>query len=73
MTSNDKKIISLLSRNVWVENIGQWIHNETDRMMVQRYLLDGATIEQIAEECCLSAVQTQKRLKRAKEQLFKHI
>lgn len=26
MTSNDKKIINLLSRNVWVENIGQWIH-----------------------------------------------
>lgn len=73
MTGADKRIVDSISRDSWLHTIEQWVHNETDRAMIRRYFLDGATIEMIAEEICLSAVQTQKRLKRIKEQLFKHI
>lgn len=73
MRDSDKRIVNSMSRSEWTARINEWVHNETDREMIRRNILDGASIEVIAEEHYLSAVQTQKRLKRAKEQLFKHI
>lgn len=73
MRDADKRIVDSLSRDEWMHRIEQWIHNETDRAMIRRSLLDGASIEVIAEEHYLSTVQTQKRLKKARNQLFKHI
>lgn len=73
MSQSDKRIVNSMSRSEWTVHINEWVHNETDREMIRRSLLDGASIETIAEEQNLSAVQTQKRLKRAKEQLFKHV
>jgi len=73
MNSQHQKIVNSKSADEWIAAIRQWIHNETDRKMLQRQLLDGKTIEFIAEENDLSTVQTQKRLKRAREQLFLHM
>lgn len=73
MSRKIKKIVNSLSRDEWVHNINQWVHNESDRNMLQRQLLDGKSIETIAEEYDLSTVQTQKRLQKAREQLFSHI
>lgn len=61
------------SRSEWIAIINEWIHNEVDRKMLIRYLLDGIHLESLAEEFELSTVQTQKRVDNAKKQLFKHI
>ena len=53
--------------------IEQWIHSEMDRQMLVMYLLDGKTIEQVAEAFDLSAVQTQVHISKARKQLFLHI
>lgn len=73
MNAKHQKIVNSKSYDEWVAAIKQWIHNETDRAMLKRQLLDGKTIEAIAEENDLSTVQTQKRLQKAREQLFSHI
>lgn len=66
-------IINQKSRDEWMKLIEQWIHSEMDRGMLVMYLLDGKTIEQVAEAYDLSAVQTQVHIARARKQLFLHI
>jgi hypothetical protein len=66
-------IINAKSRGEWESLIYQWVHNEVDRKMLVRYLLDGIHLEPLAEEFDLSTVQCQKRVDLAKKQLFKHI
>ena len=66
-------ILNSKSRSEWVSLISEWIHNEKDRQMIIRHLLDGICLEPLAEEFDLSVVQTQKRVDIAKKQLFKHI
>ena len=61
------------SRSEWVALIREWVHSEVDRKMIERYLLDGITLERLAEEFDLSTVQCQHRVAVAKRQLFKHI
>lgn len=70
---NNHTLINSKSRTEWELLIREWVHNETDRAMLVRRLLDGAKIEPLAEEFDLSTVQCQKRLKRAEAQLFKNI
>ena len=65
--------LSAKSRDEWESLIYQWVHNEVDRKMVSRYLLDGICLEPLAEEFNLSTVQCQRRVDSAKKQLFKHI
>lgn len=67
------EVLNTKSRSEWILLITEWIHDERDRKMLERQLLDGITIEQIAEEFNLSPVQVQKRLRKAREQLFKKI
>lgn len=68
------EIVNSKSRSEWEFLIMEWIHNEKDRQMLVRYLLDGGiTLEALAEEFELSTVQCQKRVDLAKKQLFKHI
>jgi hypothetical protein len=68
------EIVNSKSRSEWEFLIREWIHNERDRLMLVRYLLDGGiTLEALAEEFELSTVQCQKRVDLAKKQLFKHI
>ena len=70
---NDHALINSKSRTEWEMLIKEWVHNETDRKMLVRRLLDGVKIEPLAEEFDLSTVQCQKRLKKAEAQLFKNI
>lgn len=56
----------------WVKLIDEWIYNDMDRAMLKWALLDGHTIAQIAERLDMSDKQIQRRLKRAKAQLFSH-
>jgi hypothetical protein len=65
--------INTKSRSEWEMLIKEWVHNEVDRKMIERYLLDGITLERLAEEFDLSTVQCQNRVAVAKRQLFKHI
>ena len=68
------EIVNSKSRSEWEFLIREWVHNEKDRQMLVRYLLDGGiTLEDLAEEVELSSVQCQKRVDLAKKQLFKHI
>lgn len=69
----DHVLINSKSRTEWEQLIHEWVHNEVDRKMLVRRLLDGARIEPLAEEFELSTVQCQKRLKKAEAQLFKNI
>lgn len=66
-------IINAKSRSEWVSIINEWVHNEVDRRMLIRNMLDGVHLEPLAEEFDLSTVQCQKRVDTAKKQLFKHI
>lgn len=66
-------ILNARGRGEWVALINEWVHNERDRKMLIRYLLDGITLEALAEEFDLSTVQTQHSVSIAREQLFKHI
>ena len=43
-------IINANSRGEWESLIYQWVHNEVDRKMLVRYLLDGIHLEPLAEE-----------------------
>jgi hypothetical protein len=66
-------IVNAKSRSEWENLIYEWVHNEMDRRMLTRYLLDGIRLEPLAEEFDLSTVQCQKRVDLAKKQLFQHI
>lgn len=69
----DRALINTKSRSEWERLINEWVHNEVDRKMLVRRLLDGVLIGPLAEEVNLSTVQCQKRLKKAQIQLFKNI
>ena len=68
-----RHIINTRPRAEWLALINEWIHDERDRAMLARRLLDGMTMEEIAEEYGLSAVQTQKIIKKSRTQLFSHV
>ena len=60
-------------RQFWEDAIYAWIHNETDRQMLKRKYLDGVNFEPLAEEFEISVNHCQKRVDKARKQLFKHI
>ena len=66
-------IINNKSREEWLKLFKSWVHNERDRQMLERYLLDGITIENIAEEFEISVNHCQSRISSAKKQLFKNM
>lgn len=68
-----KPIINTKCRSEWEYLIREWVHDEKDRKMLTRFLLDGVRLEPLAEEFDMSSVQCQKRIFDAREQLFKHI
>lgn len=67
------ELVNSKSRTEWETLIKEWIHDERDRKMLSRHLLDGIHLEPLAEEFELSTVQCQKRVDLAKKQLFKNI
>ena len=60
-------------REEWEHLIDQWIHNDIDRQMLKRKYLDGICFEPLSEEFEMSTNHCQKRVKKARKQLFKHI
>lgn len=64
---------SNLDRYEWENLIDRWIFDEKDRIILKRKFLDNIAIEKIAEEIDMSVIQTNRRFKRAKIQLFKRI
>lgn len=64
---------SNFDRYEWENLIDRWIFDEKDRTILKRKFLDNIPIEKIAEEIEMSVIQTKRRFKRAKIQLFKHI
>lgn len=66
-------IIDDKSRSEWEKLIDEWVHDERDRAMLKRRLLDGVCFEPLAEEFNLSAVRVKERIYKAQKQLFKHI
>ena len=64
---------SNLDRFAWENLIDRWIFDERDRIILKRKFLDNISLERIAEEIDMSVVQTNRRFKKAKMQLFKKI
>jgi DNA-directed RNA polymerase specialized sigma subunit len=62
-----------LDRFEWENLIDRWIFDEKDRIILKRKFLDNIALEKIAEEIDLSVIQTNRRFKKAKMQLFKRI
>ena len=55
------------------ELISEYIHNERDRKILERRLIDGVTFEKLAEEFDMSVRQTQNIVKKNENFLFKHL
>lgn len=69
----EQEIINSKSRAEWEALIDNWVHNERDRRMLKRKMLDGICFEPLAEEFELSVNHCQAIVKKAKAQLFKNI
>ena len=52
--------------------IDEYIHNERDRAILKRRLIDGVVFEKLAEEFDLCVRQTKTIVYKSQEQLFKH-
>jgi hypothetical protein len=66
-------IVNQKSRTEWLELINEWVHNEQDRKMLERHLLDGVAFYTLSVEFFLSEEQIKKRIGKAKAQLFRHL
>lgn len=53
--------------------IDEWIHNERDRSILKRRLLDGICFEPLAEEFDLSVRQVKNIVYKAQDKLFRHM
>lgn len=75
MLKIDREIINQRSRSEWEAMIQEWVHNEQDRAMLRRHIVDGLTIEAITNEVypALEYTQIRRRIKAAKKQLFDHL
>lgn len=69
----DEDIINKKSRAEWIYLIDNWVHNEVDRQMLKRRMLDGIKFQPLSEEFELSVNQTQERVNKAMKQLFKNV
>jgi len=61
------------SNSQYREAIAEWIHNERDRKILERRLIDGVTFERLAEEFDMSDRQVRRIVLKLQEQLFKHL
>jgi hypothetical protein len=47
-------IVNRKSRSEWLNLINEWVHNEQDRKMLERHLLDGVAFYSLSIEFFLS-------------------
>lgn len=64
---------SNLDRFSFENLINRWIFDEKDRIILKRKFLDNISLERIAEEIDMSVSQTNRRFKKARNQLFKRL
>ena len=53
--------------------IDEWVHSEKDRKILHRRLIDGLTIEELAEEFDRSPRQMQRIINRLQTKVFLHL
>lgn len=53
--------------------IAEHIHNERDRKLLERRLIDGVTFERLAEEFELSVSQVKRIIWKCSETVFRHM
>lgn len=73
MRKDTKTLVNQKSRTEWLNLITEWVHDEQDRKLLERHLLDGLTYYSLSVEFYLSEEQIKKRISTAKKQLFKHV
>ena len=56
-----------------IEVIDQYVHNERNRHLLKRRLIDGIIFEDLSEEFDLSVRQTKRIVYRESEKIFKYI
>lgn len=61
-----------IPRSQWEFLIDEWIFSAKDRRLLKSRILDSLTYEQLAEEYELSTRQVARKVKKLKEQLYKH-
>ena len=54
------------------EVIAEYIHNERDRKILERRLIDGITFERLAEEFDMSVSQMKRIIQKNSRELFRH-
>lgn len=55
------------------EIISEYIHNERDRKIMERRLIDGITFERISEEFDLSVRRTKSIVYACQVEIFRHV
>ena len=55
------------------ELIAEYVHNERNRKLLERRLIDGITFERLAEEFELSVSQVKRIIMKESETLFRHV
>ena len=65
--------INDLSRTEIEFLIDEWIHNERDRKILKRRLLDGIIYDKLAEEFDLSVRHVKQIVYKSEERIFKHV
>ena len=55
------------------EIIAEWIHDERDRQILARRLIDGVTFERLAEEFDMSVRQIKRIVYKGQEQIFRYL
>lgn len=55
------------------EIIGEHIHSERNRRILERRLIDGITFERLAEEFEISVSQVKRIISRESEKVFRHV
>ena len=55
------------------EIIAEYVHSERDRAIMSRRLIDGLTIERLAEEFDMSVSQIKRIVRKCGEAVFRHV
>lgn len=68
-----KRKLDEMSRTEIEGLIDEWIHNERDRKIMKRRLIDGVCFEPLAEEFDLSVRQVKNIVYKGEEKIFAHV
>ena len=62
-----------LSRNEIEDLIVQWVHNQRNRKILHRRLIDGVRFDKLAEEFDLSVTQTKNIVYKYRSRILQHV